>query len=275
MVPVSLNKLIKNTLRKEELIITPVYQDWLNRNRELIVPEHIGMWVMKELARTPRDRSGSFSASGMGRCLREQVFSYLGVEERKRVETDKVMIFHDGHFRHLKWQALLRQAGLLVEAEIPIWLPKWRMKGTLDGIGEQENWGTYGIELKGANDRSYKYVLENGPKMEHLLQIHAYMIGHELDLFSLIYENKNTQEWKEFVVRWDDELGDEVTTQAQYLNSRVDEGVLPPVLDKCLDKKGKYRNCSFSHMCLKVEGWEDIARYFEADDDEPKIRILR
>lgn len=263
----TLKKIIKSHLHKQELLITPRWEMWVAQRPELIVDEEIAQWMISELAREPRIRSGSFSGSGVGMCERRHVFTYLGVPEKEDLDSDKHMIFYDGHFRHLKWQGLMLQAGLLDEAEVPAQIDGRNTVCTIDGISTHPERGKHGVEFKGARDGSYSYVLNQGPMFKHLLQVHAYMLATDLDVWSLIYENKNSQEWKEFVIERDPEIITQVLDTLDDLNASVYEQQFPPILDKCKEKKGKYPRCPFRHICLDAGDW--------VTTEGNKLRIVR
>jgi hypothetical protein len=100
--------------------------------------------ITKQLKAAPRDRSASFSASSRGSCLRAQMFGYIGMPDSP-ASVRLRGIFMDGHWRHLKWQALLLEAGLLNSIEYPLLHKPWRMRGTVDGLYTPD----YGLEIKG------------------------------------------------------------------------------------------------------------------------------
>ena len=59
-----------------------------------------------------------------------------------------------------------------------------------------------------------------------------------------LYENKDTQELKEFLVKWDDEIIENLLTEYKYINEYVANKKLPP---KPADAKGK--NCTKCRWC--------------------------
>ena len=255
----SLLKIIKAEKKKADLLLTPRWEAFISRNRDLWLDESSIQFIFDELGTPERDRTNHFSASSQGFCERRQVFNHEGVPP-KPTDSDIHMIFHDGHFRHLKWQALMLYAGLIDEVEVSCELEEFNLKGTIDAMATHPERGKHGVEFKGANDRNYKFVLNEGPMEKHLLQIHAYMIATDYRLWSLIYENKNTQEWKEFVIEFDQQIADEVIDSLKRMNTSVQQKVLPPVLSKCLDRKGPFRACPYSHICLDIPepGWVKV-----------------
>ena len=70
--------------------------------------------VLFELAgREPRERRGSFSVSQLATCMRYQGFRYHGAEGVEVPDGRLHSIFHDGHWRHLRWQGLLLEVGVV------------------------------------------------------------------------------------------------------------------------------------------------------------------
>lgn len=242
--------------------MTPRYEQYLAVHPNILIDEKIGEFVKQELITPQRNRRMTFSASARGACPREQVFQFTSVRPVPKLNTDLYAIFHQGTFMHLKWQALLLDAGILAEPEVVCEIPEYRLSGTIDGRGvipgshplsvESEN---FGWELKSINSRGFSHVLNEGPKHEHLLQIHAYMLATDWRIWSLIYENKDTQQYKEFPIQFDPKLAEEVEFELQYLNEHVDEKKLPPILDECKKRKGAYKKCPFAHVCLDQDQW--------------------
>jgi hypothetical protein len=93
------------------------------------------------------------------------------------------------------------------------------------------------------------------------LQIHAYFIAcPEIPLWSLVYDNKDDNEWKEFVIKRDDDLLTEVKSEINELKEHVRSKDLPPILEECSQKKGRYKTCEFAHSCLDISEWPQPPR---------------
>lgn len=245
-----LNKLIKQ-VQKTDLLITPRYEEYLISAREILVTDEIAQLVIHEIATPQRDRTNTISASSLGSCPRQQVFKFTPLTPRVAL-SDAHAYFHDGHFRHLKWQTLMLDAGLLTDVEISVQLPEYNLTGTIDGLNRDEG---FGWELKGINSRGYRYLHEGGPKPQHLKQVTAYMMATDIDPWSLVYENKDTNEWKEFVIYLTHDLVDAVETELKTINTHLAEQTLPPVLEECKQGKGPFRQCAYAHKCLTQKGW--------------------
>ncbi len=182
------------------------------------------------------------------------MFRAIGLEEKKEVDSRLSTIFATGNMMHLKWQMAGLTEGWLSEAEVVADRDDLSFGGTLDGI----NWDGSGLEYKSINDRGYNMVTSAGePKQMHIDQVHGYFIlRDDIDRFSVIYENKNTGDWREFLVRRDDKKVDEITKELLIINEHISGEKLPPVLRKCQERDGaEYRNCPFKDECLGMKKW--------------------
>lgn len=259
---------LKKMLKREnqapsELLISPRYEEYLARTPNIMVDERVGDFIKSEITTPQRNRRMTFSASARGACPREQVFQFTSVKPVPKLNSDLHAIFHMGTFIHLKWQALLLDAGILHDVEISCTDEELNMTGTLDGMGlipddhPLASHEEYGWELKSINSHGFRWVNDRGPNAHHLLQIHAYMLMTGWDVWSLVYEDKDTSQWKEFVVHRDPALIEQVQEELTYLNDSVFYKTLPPVLDECQKRQGAYRKCAFAHSCLEAGDWPE------------------
>ena len=234
---------------KSELLVTPLHEEWLRSNSNVELDAEVAEWVKRELMSKQRDRTKSFSASSMGYCQRQQMFQYLDAKIERRPDSGAASIFIQGTWIHVKWQAMGYMAGWLGQTEVPVRMDQHNLRGTIDGILHPPI-APAGWELKSINARGYRWVLERGPKAEHLKQIHAYMLATGLRLWSLIYEEKDTQSYKEFLVEYSPAIADEVLDELARLNRAVRERELPPMLSGCVQKNGMtYRSCAYRDQC--------------------------
>ena len=71
-----------------------------------------------------------------------------------------------------------------------------------------------------------------------------------IDTMSLVYENKNDQELKEFIVKWDDKLVEFIQERYTTINKAVEEGIKPPRPDEATSKSCQFcRFCSYQFDC--------------------------
>ena len=104
--------------------------------------------------------------------------------------------------------------------------------------------------MKGTRDTDIVVGMKE-PIPYHLLQVHTYFVGvPELERFSLIYEDKKFQTWREEVIEPDPEIMKVVREELIYLNWCIDSRVLPPVLEEC--KRGEgivFKKCAYRGIC--------------------------
>jgi len=233
---------------KHRPIVAALVEDYLAEHRGLTVADGDAELLARLVTTPPRDRSGSFSGSARGSCERAQVFQYLNAPQRDgKVNTTLQSVFLDGTWRHLRWQMLLLAAGrhydVPVEVEVPFRDDDLRLRGSVDGIVDGR-----GFELKGTR---MMHAALKAPFASHVLQVHSYMVLADLDIFSVVYEDKATQETVEHVVVRDPKTEKKVRDELARLNEAVDQQVLPPILPGCqADTKSQaWWDCAYRDIC--------------------------
>lgn len=234
-----------------KLLVTPLHEDWLKTNADLHYSGAALEFAAQELGATGRDRRGGFSASALGSCARSQQFTFLGMPTNS-LRPRQHQVAHNGNFVHLRWQMAGITAGWLARPEVPMPENEWGLSGTLDGVLQ----GGEGLEIKSANERAYSSALSFGVKDEHMFQVHSYMLGMLIDVFSVIYENKNTQDWVEYVVERDEGWIKKVKDACDQRWEGVAKRELEPRLDKCEYREGwQYDWCKYRDVCMATRSW--------------------
>jgi hypothetical protein len=244
---------LKQLLRaaQEDLPITVRHERWMSSNPNPIYSDKALEFAQQALQRNvggSRKRARLFRASGMARCPRSRMFTYLGMPKRLDIDSQLAGIFSMGEFIHLRWQMAGITEGWLVSPEVPVESPEIMLGGTMDGVLYDNS----GFELKSINSNGYRRVMDFGPKEEHLLQVHAYMIMRKevSDRFSIVYENKDTSEWREFRVTYDQVIAQKAMNEIESLISNYTSNTLPPMLSSCETKEGYvWRGCEFRDIC--------------------------
>lgn len=250
----SLRKLIAGS----NLPVTVAHEQWLAKNSSANYSDEAIEFARKALSQEvggSRNRTTMFRSSSVGSCERRQVYRGVGTEEKKIIDGKLANIFHTGNFLHLKWQMAGITAGWLVEAEVSADREDLNFGGTLDGIISDGS----GFEFKTINARGFAQVDSFGPKFDHIGQVHAYMLLiPEITEFSIVYENKDNGEWKEWRVQKDQEILDTISKSITNLNKFVANKELPQIKSKCLEKEGfEYRGCPFRDRCLSTDAFPD------------------
>lgn len=242
---------------QNDLPVTVAHEKWMTENPNPVWSEKALEFANAQLrGQTGGQRTGRkrvFRASGAHTCKRRQVFDFIGHTRAEEQITSRLgNIFATGNFTHLKWQMQGLTAGWLAEAEVPVEKPELNAGGTADGLLTAGG----GWECKSINDRGFSRVMTYGPLEEHEEQTDNYMLLGDLERYSIVYENKNDGEWREFVRYRDEKRMADAQERFEELNEFVERKKLPKILPDCQKGEGtKFRQCPFKDTCLKVKGW--------------------
>lgn len=269
-----LNRIIK-AAKNTDLVLTPRYNDWLMQHGDEALSERVATMIYNLLIEQPRDRSRSFSASSAGLCERRQVLKFLGMPEVGTIDPRLQNIFNDGKWRHLRWQANLLMADLVEDIEDPLFWRKMKARATPDARGivphdhPKPKWRglEFGFELKGVGAYVYpKYVKgEDGEmKDEHARQVAFNCLLGGYDLYVIIYENKGTNEWFEWVIEPDEDLMAEQKEELLRLNGSLINERLPKMLPQCKAQIGPtFNECPFGGKngpCARAGNWPALRK---------------
>lgn len=225
-----------------DIKITPQFEAWLYTGaRDL---DEVHRVIGRIIDRPQRVRTNTFSASGAGQCLRRRQLAYLGYEQEE-VEPRVMGIFVNGDYVHLKHQVAGIMMGYFLDAEVSVARDEFHLTGTMDAILDDDGVG----EIKSINERGFKEVCSFGPKKDHLDQVHSYFVASGRDHARIIYENKNTQELKEFLVKENIAITERVISDLKLLNEATADEVLLPPLPGLIEMKGECRSCPFRRLC--------------------------
>lgn len=236
--------------KSNDLLFIPRVTEWLSEHAELEMTNEVIELVVDILADESNSiRDGRFGSSSRGTCKRQQIFTYLGIEGVYSTDYLRNNIFLDGHWRHLRWQLVGLESGALTHVEVPFSNKGLRLTGSIDGANYDEEWI---FELKGA------FQFPKEVPTRHLYQIHTYFLGTGLKRCAYVVENKQTQEFKEWVVVQDNDMMKQVRKELDDLNRAVEKQELPAPLHLCERQEGpEYKKCPFAKTCLKQQEWPD------------------
>jgi hypothetical protein len=189
---------------------------------------------------------GRFRPSSIhNECDRFLALSYFGAEQ---VPFDRrsYSYMSNGTWGHLRWQAAGLSQGFLTDVEYFISSKDFPIWGSMDGRKGSE----YGFELKTTGSWPYRRVLEQGPSMSHLIQVNAYMLLSGLKKFSIVYENRDSMDFHEFVVEKDDVIVASLKDRLSGILKRVEKKELPGMHHECVDMSGpRFNECQFRSVC--------------------------
>jgi hypothetical protein len=261
----SAQKYLGTSRNPEDLIVKPVYEQYLVKHPEMTANRSVFRRVMEEMTKKPRDRRRSFSASSAGYCLRRQELAFLGQRKNPISEPRLIRIFNNGTMVHLRWQIGLLGAGIVSDIEHTVYMERYRARANLDGLGVALR-GTYkGSEFvwehKGRMSFSYAQQAKAGsPDAKTRKQVAMQMLLSGFELGSVTNENKDTQDIEEFVIERNiDEIRDAKSELVQ-LNDAIDKEKLHPMLPECIkqNKTGEFWDCPFGGpggSCISSGTW--------------------
>lgn len=244
------------------LVISPRHEKWLSENANPVYSEAALDFAVDALEAQgkPRNRKGTISASSLGSCRRRQQFTFIGMPELPP-SPKTAQIFQTGTFMHIRWQMAGLTEGWLTAAEVPVGNNDYGLSGTQDGIAYDDSV----VELKSANSNSFNRVNTFGPLGGHPFQVGTYVLTTGAEQGVLIYENKDTQEFKEFVLTRDELPLDEIEIINEKLWERTVTKELFEPLDECEAGVGyKFAGCPFRTECLKIRTWEEAEEMADA-----------
>ena len=255
----NLARMIRN-VKKQDFVVTNRVDQWLVDNPDLVMTDDDVLLMQRLLGQARGSRIGLWTGSQATTCERKQVFNFIGVPKLRTFDPRLQNLFHDGTWRHVRWQMMLTKAIPGFEAELPVSASSWKFLGAVDGVHVDESWG---FELKGTSN--FTKAVTDGVFAAHLHQATRYWLScdedpnfPELKSWVFVYEDKRSQEWRESVVHRDATVEKEVKRELRRLNSAVRDRELPSIIPECRKASGTtFRQCPYSDRCLTFKVWQD------------------
>ena len=152
-------------------------------------------------------RAGVFYPSTLGnKCDRYMYMAYNGMLLWNDIPPRIQRIFDVGGAFEERFEKYLNNVKLLVDRELAIKTENPPISGRIDFIVFPDD--PVPVELKTIKQEEYKKL--RGPKPEHLLQLQLYLNMGNYKHGYVLYENKNTQDWKCFKLERDELLWDSI-----------------------------------------------------------------
>jgi len=188
--------------------------------------------------------------SSAAKCVRQLYYEAV-INKPKNIDGKLRRVFDNGNSFHQRMMKMLFQCPevRIVSAEIPI--PENNLiKGTCDAIVAIEG-KNYVVDWKSINDLQFKYLDNDGAKKEHIIQVLLYMHFFQENNGIIVYENKNTQEMREFVFSNSDypELVNETLDKLKALQDNIKNKVVPDKPEFEDNEKWKCAYCDYKSIC--------------------------
>lgn len=255
-----IEKMIKDRKVKGK-VLTPLIDAWLMRRSDDLLLVHPKLLEHLRGQTNSWNTKGRFAASASGGCPRKAVLRYNGTPapESKRETPRGERILDDGHYRHLRLHSYLLHMSddpkVPLESlgfEKTVEVKPFRVRGSLDHwirIFEHGQWVEYVVDFKGASQWQSSQLSYGGANNSHISQGITYAWATGVRDIIILYEDKNSQEFHEFVIHVTDEMLEREQAKVKKLKRHVRRETLPPRPGDCI--KGKYHGytCEFRLLC--------------------------
>jgi CRISPR-associated protein Cas4 len=187
----------------------------------------------------------AFYVSDAGKCPRAIWFSVKGYP-KKEFDARMQRVFEHGNHTHMRIMGVLFSLGLVNAVEIDI--PRNEMiHGRADAIISINN-EPYVVEVKSVNSTKFK---KEYPDQDHVNQLQLYLYFFNIKKGILLYENKDTQELKEFIIDYDEPLIKKLFAVFNELKKQVEGNITPGIPEGIEDWRCDY--CPYLEECGKIE----------------------
>lgn len=196
-----------------------------------------------------------FHPSLIGYCSRKIAYTMLRYPA-PLIDARTMRIFECGHSMHERFERWFGEIGIQIATELILnedspdeaiasrCVPL-NISGRTDSLVVIDD-ELYLVELKSANGNMFKYYL-NEPKEHHVQQLQLYMYLTGVHKGFILYEDKNTQELKEFYIQYDHKLVEQLLEKIRMINYHVENRMLPNKEGKPSEWQCKY--CEFRGIC--------------------------
>jgi len=185
----------------------------------------------------------SFYVTDAGKCPRAVWFGFKKFP--KKDKDPRVMrVFENGDYTHMRIMSSLFSIGAVKAIELA--LENELVRGRCDGIVVINN-EPYVLELKSINSFAFKKL--ERPKPDHIKQLMLYLHYFKIQRGIFLYENKDTQELKEYMMTYDQKMAESIVQDFHTLKHFIESNTLPPVPMGL--EEWECRFCDYSEECLK------------------------
>jgi len=186
-----------------------------------------------------------FYVTDAGRCSRAIFFKFKNVP-RKEIEANILRLFdHGDHIHQLIMKSLLSTRDIHVvasEVNIP---PQEIITGRADAV-LSDGKELYVLDIKSMNSMVFR-TLEK-PKEENINQIQLYLHYLRIPKGILLYVNKDNQELKEFIVKYDQAIAKNLLKDLEGLKEKIDSNIVPDRISG-YSSSWQCQYCQFREVC--------------------------
>lgn len=213
--------------------------------------------------------------SSVGQCLRKTTYQMLHYHAEPK-KGDNLSVLENGTAFHNRMENTFKDMGILIAPELSLKDKELCISGRSDAIvwnfiddpvenedsienriqlyTPQEELVYVGpksrvliIELKSIKDKKFHKLSKKKPLKEHEMQLQLYFYLTGIDKGIILYENKNSQETKEYIVEKDDKIIESVLKEIKYCVDLAKKHELAPRTLMPTDVQCRY--CDYRDIC--------------------------
>ncbi|HDH99266.1 MAG TPA: Dna2/Cas4 domain-containing protein [bacterium] len=194
-----------------------------------------------------------FYITDAGKCQRAIFFRFKKAPA-EAMEPRLLMIFdHGDHIHQMIMKALFGARKMhVVAAEVNI-PPQEIVSGRADAI-LSDGKDLYVLDIKSINGQIFRNL--SSPKSDHINQVQLYLHFFKLKKGILLYVNKDTQELKEFLVDYNQQICEYLLRELSLLKDKIERNIVPPRISNLSDK-WQCQYCQFKEIC-RIAGPEEV-----------------
>lgn len=166
-------------------------------------------WLLKSLDElldktSFSSKGGKFYPSHLGNtCDRALYLAFNGLMPSQPIPALTRRIFDCGSSLEYRFKRYFDRLGVLIATEKSVQCASPPISGRMDFVIRHEEYHIIPIELKSINNKGFLKLIKE-PKPEHYLQLQIYMVLGNFNNGVVLYENKDNQQLKAFVLERDD-----------------------------------------------------------------------
>jgi CRISPR/Cas system-associated exonuclease Cas4 (RecB family) len=187
----------------------------------------------------------AFYISDAGKCPRAIWFA-MKKYPKKEVDARTMRIFEHGNHTHMRIMAALYSLGMVTASEIGI-PDNQVIHGRADAIVNIDG-ELYVLEIKSVNSMRFR---KGEADPDHIKQLQLYLYFFNIKKGILLYENKDNQEIKEFIIEYNEPLVKKLFADFNVLKDQVEKSQVPEIPGDLEDWRCEY--CSYLEACEKIE----------------------
>lgn len=218
---------------------------------------------------------GKIHPSSIHGCPRYLVYKILKETGKKKIVPQLQRIFDNGTMVHHRIQSYLRNMGILSKKfggrEVPgleVQLKKldkakeFNIAGSIDAMIKLAK--RFVVEIKSMSPNQF-YALTK-PKLEHLWQGNTYMMTTEVPRCIFLYEAKDNQAMKEFIIKPDDNIVYDIQNKCKRCTEWAEAKVIPK-RHKDIENAKVYGGKSYCRQCEMYDVCYNSNKYREVKDN--------